>query len=176
LAGADVMEVHFFAPRRVSGVERGVAVIAARQLEPPDAESGTEADAAADAGVEALGELAAAAATGDTVPEETESAPAELESVSLESLDDSPYAADPAQEPAAPDRYTVFTATYRHTLKGPDRGKWEVSVKAEADAPLVTVDQVVRGVQRRAEDTDDVERLTGEEIRAVVDAHQPAVG
>ncbi len=174
LAGADVMEVHFFAPRRVSGVERGVAVIAARQLEPPGAEAAV--DAAEGAGVEALGELATAAMTEEGPPAEADGAVAELESVSLESLDDSPYASDPAQEPAVPDRYTVFTATYRHTLKGPDRGKWEVSVKAEADAPLVTVDQVVRGVQRRAEDTDEVERLSGEEIRAVVDARQPAAG
>ena len=174
LAGADVMEAHFFAPRRVSGVERGVAVIAARQLEPPDAEAGP--DAAQGSGVEALGELAAAAAAEDDTPKGADGAVAEPEPVSLESLDDSPYAADPSPEPAVPERYTVFTATYRHTLKGPDRGKWEVSVKAEADAPLVTVDQVVRGVQRRAEDTDEVERLTGEEIRAVVDARQPAAG
>ncbi|HEX8725834.1 MAG TPA: hypothetical protein VF737_10645 [Gemmatimonadaceae bacterium] len=124
LAGHEIIEGHFFSPRRVSGVERGVAVIAARPPEPPAAEP----------------------------------------------------PAEPAAEREAPERYTVYTATYRHTLKGPDRGKWEVSVKAEADAPLVTVDQVVRGVQHRAEDTDEVARMTGEEIRAVADARQPAAG
>ena len=133
LAGHEIIEGHFFSPRRVSGVERGVAVIAARPPEPPAAEPPVE-----------------------------------------------PPAAEPPAEPAAeresPERYTVYTATYRHTLKGPDRGKWEVSVKAEADAPLVTVDQVVRGVQHRAEDTDEVARMTGEEIRAVADARQPAAG
>ena len=36
------------------------------------------------------------------------------------------------------DRHTVFSASYRHTLKGPDRGKWEVEVTAEADAPLTS--------------------------------------
>ena len=107
---AGLIEAHFFAPRRVGGVESGVAVIAA--------------------------------STDET-------------SVSS-------------------DRYTVFSASYRHTLKGADRGKWEVSVKAEADAPLVTVDQVVRGVQRRAEDTEEVERMTGEEIRALLGTPDPA--
>ncbi|MDE3174294.1 MAG: hypothetical protein KGN74_14585 [Gemmatimonadota bacterium] len=110
LPAAGIIEAHFFAPRRVGGIESGVAVVAAS-----------------------------------------------TEPVS-----------------ASPDRYTVFSATYRHTLKGTDRGKWEVTVKAEADAPLVTVDQVVRGVQRRAEDTDEVERMTGEEIRALVGAPDPA--
>jgi hypothetical protein len=140
LAGNELIEGHFFCPRRVSGVERGVAVIAARPPEPAVPEG-------------AAGEDEAGVAEGPAGEDEAGRA-----------------------ERAGPERYTVFTATYRHTLKGPDRGKWEVSVKAEADAPLVTVDEVVRGVQRRAEDTDDVERLTGEEIRALVDARQPAAG
>ena len=53
-------------------------------------------------------------------------------------------------------------------LKGPDRGKWETNVVAEADAPLVTVDAVVRGVQRRAGDVDDPTRLDGDEVRAML--------
>ena len=70
----------------------------------------------------------------------------------------------------APRRYTVYSARYRHTLKGPDRGKWETSVTEEADAPLLTVDAVVRGVQRRSGDVDEIVRLTGEELRAAVPA------
>ena len=62
-------------------------------------------------------------------------------------------------------RYTVFTARYRHVLKGPDRGRWEVSVVAEADAPLATVGAVVRGVQRRAGDTEPPEHITGGALR-----------
>lgn len=53
---------------------------------------------------------------------------------------------------STPARHTVYTARYRLTLKGPDRGRWQVDVRAEADAPLLTVDAVVRGVQRRAGD------------------------
>jgi len=67
-----------------------------------------------------------------------------------------------------PHRYTIYSARYRLVLKGPDRGKWEVSVKAEADAPLVTVESVVRGVQRRSGDADEVGRWTGEELRAAL--------
>jgi hypothetical protein len=62
----------------------------------------------------------------------------------------------------------VFSARYRHTLKGPDRGKWEVAVTEEADAPLVTVDAVVRGVQRRSGDAEELVRMSGEEFRAML--------
>lgn len=68
----------------------------------------------------------------------------------------------------AVDRHTVFSARYRHTLKGADRGKWEVEVKAEADAPLATVDDVVRGVMKRAGETFEPEKLSAGELRAVV--------
>ena len=75
-------------------------------------------------------------------------------------------------ENGAPDapRVVVYTARYRLTLKGPDRGKWETNVVAEADAPLVTVDAVVRGVQRRAGDVDDATRIDGDEARAILEA------
>lgn len=67
-------------------------------------------------------------------------------------------------------RPVVYTARYRLTLKGPDRGKWEASVAAEADAPLVTVDAVVRGVQRRSGDVDGATRMEGDEARALLEA------
>lgn len=59
----------------------------------------------------------------------------------------------------------VYTARYRLVLKGPDRGKWETSVTAEADAPLVSVDAVVRGVQRRSGDIEEATRMEGDEVR-----------
>ena len=67
-------------------------------------------------------------------------------------------------------RHTVFTARYRHTLKGPDRGKWEVDVQAEADAPLVTVDQVVKGVMKRAGEPFEPERITASEFKTIVES------
>lgn len=68
-------------------------------------------------------------------------------------------------------RPVVYTARYRLTLKGPDRGKWECTVTAEAEAPLGTVVTVVRGVQRRAGDADDATRLDGNEIRSYLETH-----
>jgi len=65
-------------------------------------------------------------------------------------------------------RHVVYTARYRLVLKGPDRGKWETNIVAEADAPLVTVDAVVRGVQRRSGDLDDPTRMDGNEVRATL--------
>jgi hypothetical protein len=79
----------------------------------------------------------------------------------------------PADDPAEP-RYTVFTAHYRHVLKGPERGRWEVSVVAEADAPLAAVGAVVRGVQRRAGDAEPPEHITGDALRDALGQGPPA--
>lgn len=64
------------------------------------------------------------------------------------------------------ERHVVYTARYRWTRKGPDRGKWECEVVAEADAPLVTVEAVVRGVQQRANETTESEHVSGDDARA----------
>lgn len=70
-------------------------------------------------------------------------------------------------------RLTIFSARYRLVLKGPDRGKWDVDVRAEADAPLLTVDAVVRGVLRRSPDSAEPERLLGDQFRALVEPSPP---
>lgn len=70
--------------------------------------------------------------------------------------------------PKAESRLAIHTARYRLTLKGPERGKWDFVMQAEADAPLVTVDAVVRGVQRRSGDAEDPARLSGEEFRTLL--------
>ena len=69
-----------------------------------------------------------------------------------------------AVEDESSTRQTVYTATYRLTLKGADRGKWEATLQAEADAPLLTVGAVVQGVQRRSGDEMEPERLTGPDL------------
>jgi hypothetical protein len=66
------------------------------------------------------------------------------------------------------ERHTVWSASYRHTMKGPERGKWEVEVTAEADAPLMTVDAVVQGVMKRAGEQFEPERLSAAEFRTIV--------
>jgi hypothetical protein len=67
-------------------------------------------------------------------------------------------------------RHIVYTATYRHTRKGPDRGSWSVDVVAQADAPLDAVAAAVRGVHRRAGEGDGAEadRISGSQFRALL--------
>jgi hypothetical protein len=72
------------------------------------------------------------------------------------------------REAPAENRVAVYTAKYRLTIKGPERGRWEFEMHAEADAPLVTVDVVVRGVARRSGDAQEAERLSGDEFRALL--------
>jgi hypothetical protein len=82
-----------------------------------------------------------------------------------------------AVEQDAPEaRLAVYTARYRLTQKGPDRGKWEFAVQIDADASLVTVDKVVRGVQRRSGDAEDPDRLTGDEFRELLPPRESAQG
>ncbi len=65
-------------------------------------------------------------------------------------------------------RHVVYSARYRWTRKGPERGKWECEVVAEADAPLITVEAVVQGVKQRASEPLEVERLDGDTVRAML--------
>jgi hypothetical protein len=74
------------------------------------------------------------------------------------------------------ERHTVYSASYRLTLKGPDRGKWEVEVTAEADAPMLAVIDVVHGVMKRAGEQFEPERLSGAELRSIVGDPDIAAG
>jgi hypothetical protein len=68
--------------------------------------------------------------------------------------------------------HTVYSASYKLTLKGAERGRWETDIVDEADAPLVTVDEVVRGVQRRSgEGQEEPERVSGDRLRELLLAY-----
>ncbi len=72
--------------------------------------------------------------------------------------------------PANPERLSILTAHFRHTVKGPDRGKWEFTMVHDADAPIETVENVVRGVARRAGEDGEPELLSGADFqRALVE-------
>lgn len=143
---ARVEEVHLFQPIRQGGMESRVAVVAVGE----NAESDPEV-------TPPHGDP-----LGDHIVEEPDAESRELEAESREPETESP-------EPKAGIRLAVYTARYRLTLKGPERGKWNFGMQAEADAPLVTVDAVVRGVQRRSGDAEDPEKLSGDEFRALLD-------
>ena len=63
------------------------------------------------------------------------------------------------------DRLSILTAHFRHTVKGPDRGKWEFNMVHDADAPIETVESVVRGVARRAGEDGEPELLSGNDFQ-----------
>ncbi|MEP6619194.1 MAG: hypothetical protein ABJE47_07765 [bacterium] len=161
-----VIEVHLFPAIKQGGAESGVAVIAVERETYPSLEvtlteipierlTLEDVPSLADTSVEIPTDV-------DLVPE---GAAAREEAAAEE---------EPASEPQMPpSRYTVFSARYRSTLKGPDRGKWEVSVTEEADAPLLTIDAVVRGVQQRSGEADDTVRLSGDEFRSALPAPPP---
>lgn len=81
----------------------------------------------------------------------------------------------PAPEPVLPardphQRLAILCARYRLVLKGPDRGKWDLEVVHQADAPLATLDRVIAGVVRRSGETSEPERLSAATLRARLDA------
>jgi hypothetical protein len=119
-------------------------------------------------------------ASRDSLPAGDEAHPSDADAIAAvpegeateafwEGGDDAADAGVAADEPPAPPvRLTVYRAGYRWTLKGVDRGKWEVDVRAEADAPLEAIGDVVRGVHRRAGGEAEPERLSGDAVRAAL--------
>ena len=109
-------------------------------------------------------------------------APGVLESVALSDILALPapkraadaVAAEDATFPihaAAPvQRYAILSARYRLTIKGPDRGKWDVEITHEADAPLAIVERVARGVAKRAGEEAEPEHFSAESLRLALEA------
>ena len=100
------------------------------------------------------------AATGDVEPgteprplEDSETAAVEAAAEGIEGPD------------TRRDRLSILTAHFRHTVKGPDRGKWEFNMVHDADAPIETVESVVRGVARRSGEDGEPELLSGAEFQ-----------
>lgn len=160
-----VVELHLFPSLRQGGVETGFAVIAARRA-PPEAEPEALTDAVTTAATDAASDVTTAATAEATTEVTPEPVDAPQDVVPAES-DTGPAPAE--QQAPASERLVVFSARYRLTLKGPDRGRWEVEVAEEADAPLVTVDAVVRGMQRRIGEGAEPERLNAEQLHALLD-------
>jgi hypothetical protein len=143
LPAERIAEIHFFPEIRQGQIETGVAVLAVVPEAP----------------------LPVAAEIDESVAEE-------VIAETIDDVDSSPDAApdDIATEPVAPptERFEVWSAAYRWTRKGPERGKWEVDLTAEADAPLPTVGIVVRGVHERAGEAMETERITNAELQALL--------
>jgi hypothetical protein len=177
LPAERVAEVHLFGSIRQGGTESGVAVLALELPPEPDVVSPADlVDSGQAVAEDAVAEpfLGRSSDTGAGGEAPLPDADASREAVDLvaptpavtQTVADTGHSVgEPTR--AAP-RYSVYSARYRHTLKGLDRGKWEVSVTEEALAPLLTIDAVVRGVQRRSGDADETTRLSGDEFRAAL--------
>jgi hypothetical protein len=179
IAADRIAELHLFPPIRQGGRETGVAVVAAYpegayvqgELPPPVGEPEGDDSAEPDAPPACRD-----AATEGDAPHPSSAADIEPTPGPPPVGDDAPEAGDErhrviaARRRAATDapRLVVYRASYRWTLKGPDRGRWEVDVTAEADAPLAAVADVVRGVHRRAGGEAEPERLSGDAVRAAL--------
>jgi hypothetical protein len=181
------VEVRLFPPIRQGGVETGVAVVAEdpRKHVPESVAVTVEANGTADVASAPQAEHGdvereVAAAGGDLVEIDDEAidvaddAVAEFDVAELDVNEGEPVGAggnrenDAAEPPLS--RFTIHTARYKLTLKGVDRGKWEVDVVAEADAPLDAVEAVIRGVQRRSGEGAEPDRLTTDAFREALDA------
>lgn len=137
VTGGNIAEVRLYPTVRVGPIESGVAIVATT-------EPVVVVDATADGGRE----------TGDNAAES---------STVLGSVE---VATENVTEPdTRRDRLSILTAHFRHTVKGPDRGKWEFTMVHDADAPIETVERVVRGVARRAGEDGEPELLSGTDFQ-----------
>ncbi len=154
-------ELHLFSPLRQGVTETGIAVVAAREV------------------LTAVDDIDASMTPGELALDDPPSAP-----VATDEADPSPYkdhdeldgddrvelfdadhtSVAPVTASAPRVRHTIYTARYRLVIKGAERGKWEADVVAEADAPLITVEAVVRGVQRRAGEDSAITRFSAGQV------------
>lgn len=129
IGASRVHEVRLFPAIRQGGIESGVAIVAARPPEPapPDLSIPPAEDFSDELDIESDVETAIPVVVDGDAP--------------------------PARSPATDHdvaRFEILSARYKLVLKGIERGTWESEVRHEADAPLDTIDRVVRGVAMRA--------------------------
>lgn len=191
-----VVEMHLFPPIRRGTLETGVAVIAT--LLPPAPLTMIEIDIETVVAVEdsALAEVAlddvdtstdgpthdpladaepfratvAMLEEGDEVGEiftgtvhDADDLDANLEIVLTDEIE---AVVETARVPSP--RMRILTASYRHTIKGVERGKWNVDVQEEADAPLAAVELVLRGVRHRSTEPADPELVSHDALAALL--------
>ena len=50
------------------------------------------------------------------------------------------------------DRRRIYTARYVHTIKGKERGNWSGALEEVGSGPLDALDELIKGVEKRADD------------------------
>jgi len=184
----SVVELHLFPPIRRGTLETGVAVIATVIPPPPLAVMPDEpavpvtlgADMESDGTLDDQGfadefEELVGVITIDVTPGASDTE----ELVGVITIDVTPGASDTeerdesavveatAARPAI-HRLRILTASYRHTIKGIERGKWTVDVQEEADAPREAVEAVLRGVRHRSAEPADPELVSHDALAALL--------
>ena len=153
-------ELHLFSPLRQGVTETGIAVVAAREV----VTVGDDLDAVMTPEFALDDPPPASEASGepDTSPYKEYNAVYGDDGVEPFDVDETSVAPVTAFAPRV--RHTIYTARYRLVIKGAERGKWEADVVAEAEAPLITVEAVVRGVQRRAGEDSAITRFSAAQV------------
>lgn len=133
-----VHEVRLFPAIRQGGIESGVAIVAARPRQP------VPSDLTIPPAEDFSDELGVSTDVETNIP------------VVIDG--DTSQAPPPEGDHDIP-RYEILSARYKLILKGTERGAWEAEVRHEADAPLETIDRVVRGVALRAGEEGEPESI-----------------
>jgi hypothetical protein len=50
------------------------------------------------------------------------------------------------------DRRRIYTARYVHTIKGKERGKWSSAIEEVGSGPVEALDELIKGVEKRADE------------------------
>lgn len=146
-----IVEVRVFPALRQGAVESGVAVVAV------EAANSASVDSEVPVSIALSDDRANPAPALSPAPAR---APAPAPAPALGPATSSQFEQEATSiQPSSP-RFEILTAHYRLTLKGHDRGKWEFELVHDADAPLDTVEQVVRGVAHRVGEAEEAELLT----------------
>jgi len=176
----SVVELHLFPPIRRGTMETGVAVIATTlPTEPLLAVAPEHDDELLRAVDEAMAPIDAVMVASPDVVSDTEIAVDASDGgegivVSIDIGDalmhvESGSDGEPLALLAIPwPRMRIFTASYRHTIKGVERGTWTFDVHEEADAPLEAVELVLRGVRHRSTEPADPEQVSHAALSALV--------
>lgn len=161
LPAAHIVELRLFPSLRQGRVESGVAVLAVEAI-PLAPTTVAEMEAGVVATMPVGIEAPNAPPADGPLPVEEPGRPTDAPR--------SPVPPDDARPAPASvrSRFSILTAHYRLTLKGPDRGKWEFALVHDADAPLEALEQVARGVARRVGEAGEPEHLAGAEVQRAV--------
>ena len=157
IPGDRIAEVRLFPPMRQGQVESAVAVVAVEGL----GDEVTEREVTLEATPADLPMIADLPAPADTNDLDLADVVGEAEPIVVD-------APAPATTRLPASRFSIVTARYVLTIKGPDRGKWEFELVHDADAPLETVERVVRGVANRVGDAGEPDLLSPAEFQRAV--------